>query len=135
MRWLRVIWASPCSAIGLLLGAVLLLFGARARWVCGAIEIALRPTRASCGPRMLRWRFRAITFGHVILGVTAQELDAYRPHEQVHVRQYELFGVLFLVAYPLASAWAWLRGRDPYWFNWFEVQARQRSAEQVPPRR
>lgn len=132
---LRVAWAAPCSAIGLVLGGVLLLAGGRARVVDGAVEIALRPARADCGRRLAACKFRAITFGHVILGVTGAELDAYRAHEQVHVRQYERLGPLFLLAYPLASLWAWWRGGDPYWHNRFEVEARRHSATPPPASR
>lgn len=71
-------------------------------------------------------RYRAITLGHVILGVTADDLAASRDHEHVHVAQYERWGVVFFVAYPLASLWQVLRGRDAYWDNPFEVEAREK---------
>jgi hypothetical protein len=117
-------WAAPCSAVGLLFALPLLAAGARARAVDGTLEVAFRPSDAHCGPRARRLRFRAITFGHVILGVTAQELAAARAHERVHVAQYERWGLLFFLAYPAASLWQWLRGGDPYWNNPFEAEAR-----------
>ena len=46
-------------------------------------------------------------------------------HEAVHVRQWMVLGPLFLVAYPRACVWAWLRGGKPYEDNWFERQARK----------
>ena len=64
-----------------------------------------------------------MTLGHVILGASEADLDAARRHEQVHVRQYERWGPLFIPAYLAASAWLWLRGRDPYRDNPFERQA------------
>ena len=120
-RWARVLWASPNTLIGLAFG-LLLLLATRARWrrVGGTLEIAaLRQA-----PRR-RWPFAAITLGHVIVGTHAGELDRLRAHEQVHVRQCERWGPLFLPAYALAGVWQWLRGRDAYWDNPFEVEARR----------
>ena len=121
LRWARVLWASPNTLIGLAFGLVLLL-ATRARWrrVGGTLEIAaLRQA-----PRR-RWPFAAITLGHVIVGTHAGELDRLRAHEQVHVRQCERWGPLFLPAYALAGVWQWLRGQDAYWDNPFEVEARR----------
>jgi hypothetical protein len=120
LHWACVLWASPNTLIGLVLGLLLLPLGARFRRVDGVLEIAaLR--RA---PRH-RWPFAAITFGHVILGTHAQELEHLRAHERVHVRQCERWGPLFLPAYLLAGAWQWVRGRRAYWDNPFEVEARR----------
>lgn len=125
-RWARWLWASPNTLIGLALGLLLLPFGARLRIVDGVIEIAAR--RA---PPRRRWPFTAITFGHVVLGTHAQELQRLRAHERVHVRQCERWGPLFLPAYLLAGAWQWLRGRDAYWDNPFEVEARRVGEQEV----
>lgn len=119
-RWARWLWASPNTLIGLALGLLLLPFGARLRIVDGVIEIAAR--RA---PPRRRWPFTAITFGHVVLGSNAGELQRLRAHERVHVRQCERWGPLFLPAYLLAGAWQWVCGRDAYWDNPFEVEARR----------
>lgn len=118
--WVRRLWALPNSLIGLLLGLLLLPLGARLRVVDGVLEIAALPR----APRR-RWPFAAITFGHVIVGTHALELNRLRAHERVHVRQCERWGPLFLPAYLLAGAWQGLRGRRPYWDNPFEVEARQ----------
>jgi len=72
--------------------------------------------------------FRAITFGHVILGVDDATLDRVRPHEQVHVRQYERWGLLFIPAYLLSSLAQLVRRRDPYRDNFFEREARAKAA-------
>lgn len=119
-RWLRVLWASPNSVIGLLLGALLLPFGARAQVVDGVLEIAARGR----APKR-RWPFAAITLGHIIVGTHPAELQRLRAHERVHVRQCERWGLFFLPAYLLAGAWQWLRGRDAYRDNPFEVEARR----------
>jgi hypothetical protein len=122
MRLLRYAWASPCTLVGLLLVAPALLAGmATARVVEGAIEVALEA--ASWRTRRLL-PFNAITFGHLVFGVSRAALERLRRHEQAHVRQYEQWGPLFFLAYPAASAWEWLRGRRAYRDNWFEVQAR-----------
>jgi hypothetical protein len=118
-RPLAYAWALPCTALGLVFGAAALACGGSSRIVAGSVEVAL-PAWA----RRMRWPFDAITFGHVILGRDPHVLGVLRAHEQVHVRQYERWGVFFLVAYPLASAWQWLRGGDAYWDNMFEVEAR-----------
>jgi hypothetical protein len=122
-------WAAPCSAIGLLLGLVgAAMFGASWHRVHGTIEIAL-PDRHDRhdegGDRRLGKQLLAITFGHVILGIGAAQLHRLRRHERAHVAQYERWGPLFLLAYPLASLWPWLHGGDAYRDNVFEVQARR----------
>jgi hypothetical protein len=124
------LWALPNSAIGFLLALMLLPLGARLRVVDGVLEIAaLR--RA---PRR-RWPFTAITFGHVIVGTHAQELERLRAHERVHVCQCERWGPFFLPAYLLAGAWQWVRGRNAYWDNPFEVEARRGDAREAGHKR
>ncbi len=122
----RYVWAAPCTAIGLCLVAPAFLFGATARVVDGAIEVALSAFKSSNLLLLLRaLPFNAITFGHVVLATSQTELDRLRGHEQARVRQYERWGVFFFVAYPAASLWQLLRCRRPYIDNWFEVQARE----------
>ena len=122
---LRVIWASPCSLVGLIAALLPLCLGGGARWNRGALEVISRPRLADCGRRSRALPFRAIVFGHVILAVNAEELLRLGPHERVHVAQYGRWGPVFLLAYPASSLWQWMRGRDPYRDNTFEVQARQ----------
>jgi hypothetical protein len=45
------------------------------------------------------------------------------------VRQYERWGALFFVLYAVSSLCQWLRGRDPYWHNRFEREARCAGAQ------
>jgi hypothetical protein len=122
-RWLRYLWAAPYTALGLLLGAVGVLFGATARRHHGVVEIyGGRLGQALAGlPQLLR--FSAMTLGHVILAVDRSALAQLRLHEHVHVRQYERWGPLFLPAYLLSSLLQLLRGRNPYRENHFERQA------------
>ncbi|HET9651151.1 MAG TPA: hypothetical protein VFP36_03125 [Usitatibacter sp.] len=117
MRIVRYLWALPATCVGATLGLAALAAGGRARVVDGAIEVAGGVPRA--------WRFGAITFGHVIIGISAECLEGCRAHEHVHVRQYERWGALFFPLYAASSLVEWLRGRDPYLDNRFERQARK----------
>ena len=136
-------WAAPCSVLGLLVALPLLMAGARAHRVAGVLEVAFGEADVSCmsgaaagvgGVRLGRpvrtvsqpaWLpFCAITLGHVVLGVSHDALARLRLHEHAHVRQYQRWGLLFLLAYPLDSLWQGLCGRSPYWHNRFEVDAR-----------
>jgi hypothetical protein len=119
------LWALPCTLLGLALGLPLLLAGGSLRRVDGVLELALHRGEVPPGRRAAWLPFAAITFGHVVLGVSHAALARLRAHERVHVRQYERWGPLFLVAYPLASVLMLLRGRRPYADNPFEVQARR----------
>jgi hypothetical protein len=121
---LRYAWAAPCSLVGLLLTLVALLSGATARFDGGSLEVA----GGRFGPRISRLprglRFSAITFGHVILGVSHASLAIHRAHEHVHVRQYERWGILFFPLYCGSSLVQLLRGCNPYLDNRFEREAR-----------
>lgn len=95
----------------------------------GTLEITFRESHAP-GRAPLHWLpFRAITFGHVIIAVTRYELERMRAHEHVHVRQYERWGMFFFAAYIASSVWQLLRGRNAYWDNCFEVEARLLSTQ------
>lgn len=97
--------------------------------VDGIIEVGLRDASA----RTRRWLpFNAIAFGHLVFALSDAELERLRRHEHAHVRQYERWGILFFLAYPLSSAWQWLRGRHLYRDNVFEVEARAAEACPVP---
>jgi hypothetical protein len=75
-----------------------------------------------------RLPFAGLTLGHVVLARSRIELDRLRVHERVHVAQYERWGPLFFVAYPLSSLVCWARGRRAYEDNPFEIQARSAEA-------
>lgn len=118
---LRYAWAAPATALGLVLGGMAMLLGARVRRVQGVVEISGGGVQKFV--RVWPWRFGAITFGHVVLGVDAAVLEASRVHERVHVRQYERWGPLFVPLYLGSSLLQWLRGRDAYHDNCFEREA------------
>lgn len=125
---LRLLWAAPWSLVGMLLGGLMLAcrgrgrVRVRVRVVQGALEFSGGALAA------LPWPMDAITLGHVILGRNAALLDGLRCHEQVHVRQYERWGILLVPAYLASSAWHGLIGGDAYRDNAFERQARALSA-------
>lgn len=119
----RYLWAGPGSMVGVLL-AMLTWRRAHVAIVDGVLEVhspglawALAHLTPLCGGAA------AITFGHVVLARDQAALDDTRAHERVHVRQYEVWGPLFIPAYVASSIWAWLRGGDPYLDNIFEREA------------
>ena len=122
-RCLKLIWVSPNTLIGLLIGGVGLLFGSKYQVRRGCIEfhsglVAWLLRRGPLGSGIL-----GMTIGHTILGQTSAGLDVSRDHEHVHVAQYERWGPFFLPAYFGCSAYMWLKGKDPYRDNPFEVEA------------
>ena len=126
---LRYAWASPATLVGLALAGIAGAFGATARVRKGVVEVAggrLARFVGSSGPL----RLVAITFGHVVLGVTHGALERERVHEHAHVRQYERWGVLFFPLYAASSCHELLRGGDPYRGNVFEREARAASLEE-----
>ena len=125
--FLAYAWASPNSLIGLVIGGAMILFGARARRVAGTLEIAGGLVGTLLGPSRIALPWRAMTLGHVILGIDDASIEKSRAHEQVHVRQYEQWGPFFLPAYVVSSLWQLACGRRCYRDNWFERQAFDRS--------
>lgn len=117
MRLLRYLWALPWSLVGVIAAPFF-----RRRYVVRGVVVA----EGAAWPRRIGWRYRAITFGHVVLSVEELDLDTLE-HELVHVRQYETWGPLFVPAYLLASLRALARGRHHYRDNPFEVAARERD--------
>jgi hypothetical protein len=122
-RVLRYLWAAPYTAVGVVLGTLGLLAGGQWRIHEGVLEFfGGRIGKSLAGmPRSLG--FAAMTLGHVILAVDRSALVQLRDHEEVHVRQYERWGPLFVPAYLLSSLMQLLRGRNPYRENHFERQA------------
>ncbi|MFY9824789.1 MAG: hypothetical protein WAM82_25650 [Thermoanaerobaculia bacterium] len=123
-RPLAYLWAGPTTLLGLVVAALTVLsngrcetregilaaWGGFARWF-----LSSRPVRA-----------KAMALGHVVLALDRRELGAHWAHERQHVRQAEAWGLAFIPAYLLASAWAVLRGRHYYTENWFEKDADSR---------
>jgi hypothetical protein len=120
----KYIWTSPASALGLFAACLASLVGATIKRVSGVLEVSLAPRNAVLCKTVACLPFTAITLGHVVIACSAQEQAALRTHERVHVAQYELWGALFLLAYPLESLYQLFRGRKAYLDNRFEIAAR-----------
>ena len=121
---LRTLWTLPTTSVGLFVGGICLPFGARWQYVDGVLEchggaVAWLLENAT----LLEGGALAITFGDVVLGRDKASLDLTREHERVHVRQCHRWGPFFIPAYLAASAIAWMKKRDGYRGNVFEVEA------------
>lgn len=126
MRLWFYLWAFPVSVVGLLLALVARLSGGSLQRIDGVLEVSGGwPAKLLCSGFPFCGPAAAITIGHVVIGVSIDALNAARTHERVHVRQYERWGILFLLLYPLAGVYAWIKGGNPYWDNIFERQARE----------
>ena len=119
----KIVWAAPWSLCGLGIGGVGLLTGGGVQrsgrilefWG-GFLPLFLKHCPFVAGSPVA-------TFGHVVLGRSERHLDACRPHQLVHVKQYEFWGPLFVPAY---LTWWYVRryqGKHPYYDNPFERQA------------
>jgi hypothetical protein len=123
LQSIAIIWASPYTLIGLIIGGLTVCTGGRARVRGRVIEfygggLKWLIQRLPDGQFIL-----AFTLGHAVLGQTDASLDVARDHELVHVRQFERWGPLLGPAYLLSSLYMWLIGRRPYRDNPFEREA------------
>ncbi len=123
LRLLGIIWASPYTLLGLMVGCVGLCTGGHVR-VCGGVvefyggAVKWLVTQLPHGQFTL-----AFTLGHTILGQSDASLDISRSHEMVHVRQFERWGPFMGPAYLASSLVLWIVGRQPYRDNPFEREA------------
>lgn len=125
LRVLRYLWPLPVTLLGMLVALIARGSGGTLQQVDGVLE---------AGGGWPAWLLRrgfpfsgavaAITLGHVVVGVSRAALASTRSHERAHVRQFERWGVMMLVLYPLAGLVAWMRGGHPYRDNVFEREAR-----------
>ena len=121
---LKYIWASPASVVGVCAALLAGVVGAKVKRVSGVLEISLVPRSAVICKAVACLPFSAITFGHIVIACSAEEQAVHREHERVHVAQYERWGGLFLLAYPLESLFQLVRCRRAYLDNRFEIAAR-----------
>jgi len=128
MRLLPAIWAFPATAIGLVLATLAIAAGGRIRAVDGVIEAhgGVLPWILRRLP-LVKGGASAVTLGHVVLATDRTTLDRTRRHERAHVRQYQRWGPFLIPAYLLVGLWLTLRGRDAYFDNPFEQDARRKS--------
>ncbi len=139
IKILKIIWTSPNSLIGLVVGVLGLCFGGKAQLRQGCIEFYGGLVNLILSNIPIGGSTAAMTLGHTILGQNQYDLDRCREHEQVHVRQYERWGPFFLFAYLGWSAVLWMQKKDSYFDNPFEVEAytiadpRTHSAPPIDP--
>ncbi len=120
---IRYAWAAPTTTLGFVV-VLAGLKGAHLRVVDGVLE-AHGPTLAWLLSHftLMHGGAAALTLGHVVIARDDWSLESTRDHERVHVRQCEAWGPLFVPAYVAASLSAFLRGRNFYFDNRFEVEA------------
>lgn len=123
LLFLAILWTSPWTLFGLLVGVLGLSTGGRVQRTGRVIEFWGGFSSAFLRIFPLVAGASAVTFGHVVLAKDKAALNRTRRHEWVHVRQYERWGLLFVPAY--LGSWFWLKctGRNPYLDNPFERQA------------
>jgi len=120
---LRYIWAFPNTLLGLILTFPAFMSGGRIRRIDGVLEISGRSTAWMLQRIPFVGPASAMTLGHVVLALDEAVHEQWREHERMHVRQYELWGPLFIPAYLACYYAARLRGEDGYYGNRFEVEA------------
>lgn len=124
LKLIKLIWASPYTLLGLLIGLAGLATGGGVQVRRRAIEFHGGVVTWLLGRAPILGGAAALTLGRTILGQSPGWLDACRDHEHVHIRQFERWGPLTGPAYLGCSAWLWLRGcPDPYRQNPFEREA------------
>ncbi len=83
--------------------------------------------------RLVPNRPSAMTFGSTVIG--RRRLDrALIVHELTHVAQFRRWGAAYLPLYLVGAAWGWLRYRQSYLGNPFEVRAMRAAARQASAR-
>jgi hypothetical protein len=125
VRLPRYLWAAPCSIVGLVFVGFAVFFGAKAQVREGTLQVTGGRLATSISRLPTRLRILAFTNGHVIFAISQGAMDTYRAHELVHVRQYERWGPLFPILYLGSSLVQRWKGRDPYFSNRFEREARK----------
>lgn len=123
---LRLLWAGPLTLFGLLLALPVWLRGGRLRILRGqaCALLADGPAADWLLQRHPMGAMNAMAIGHVVVAARDGLSSRILTHELEHVRQAERWGPLFPLLYLGSSSWQWLRGRNLYWHNHFEVAAR-----------
>jgi len=123
-KLIRYIWAFPCTCIGIVFLFLAIPEG-KIQLHSGSIEAWGPLYRAFRAVPWLRDTV-AITLGHVVLGRDEAWIIRSRPHERVHVRQYEVWGILFfrLICSLLSGCCSW--GGTLIWKTGLSVLPEQR---------
>ena len=127
LRPLLWLWALPLTVLGLPLFALAIAQRKRQTCVLRTQYGTVFTAHSTVIAKLLAWhplgRMEAVAIGCCILARDSQALTKHLPHELVHVRQAQLWGVFFPLAYGASSAWQVLHGRCAYADNYFEQQA------------
>ncbi|MGI5837693.1 MAG: hypothetical protein ACOX87_14540 [Chloroflexota bacterium] len=123
----RYLWASPNTLLGI--AAAIASFSIPRR--AGSI-LTCHSNRGFAHWFLTRRGYCAVTLGHVVL-MTSQAKPDVLGHEMVHVRQEERWGPFYLPVYCLSMLITRLHGKDPYWDNPFEIEARLLDRPSTPP--
>lgn len=122
--WLKHLWLGPVTLAGMLFALI-----CGSKYYCNYSDDGVIAYLGFSGP--LKWYmekggYAAITIGAAVIfkDIGVFERVTTRRHEQQHVKQGFKWGVLFPIAYGLASVWAWARKKHYYWDNVFEIDAR-----------
>jgi hypothetical protein len=124
---LGIAWALPLTLFGVVLALPVVALR-------GEMQLIRHPTLALLvrGPFADRLLSRhpfgamsAMAIGHIIIAEHQGLSSRVLVHELAHVRQAMRWGILFPFVYLASSAWAAIRGRDAYWHNKFEIDARE----------
>jgi hypothetical protein len=133
LSYFQWLWALPLTACGLPLWCLAWLLGSLgergqhlaviSRQPRGWVFIAHGQLFSALLKRHPFGHMRAVAVGCCVFACDAASLAEHLPHELVHVRQAQQWGVVFPLAYLASSAWQRLHGRCAYANNWFERQA------------
>ncbi|HEV7504095.1 MAG TPA: hypothetical protein VGS07_04220 [Thermoanaerobaculia bacterium] len=124
-KLLVYLWAGPTTLLGLIVAGLTALSKGRCEVREGILAVSGGFARRFLSSRLLR--ANAMALGHVVMARDRVVLERCWAHERQHVRQAEKWGVAFIPAYLLASAWAFLSGCHYYYDNWFEKDADRKS--------
>jgi hypothetical protein len=124
--WQRVaiafgmLWTSPNTVLGLLLGVTGVALGARMRWQRSELALIVRGWPGGAGGALTlgnvivhtgeRLEVSCLTYAHRA-GRTVEPPISLADHERAHVYQYMLFGPLFLPLYFLCGG---VSARNPF---------------------
>ena len=126
---LQLLWALPLTALALLVAAITGIFDRKQRisHVKYAQAATVFVVHGQYLGALLRHhplgQMHAVALGCCILAQDKACADRTLTHELVHVGQALRWGLMFPLAYSLASLWAWARGGDLYRDNVFEKAA------------
>ena len=129
IKTVQYLWALPLTLFGFCLALCTGIFDRKQRFIViknaqtAIVFIVYGAILQALLKRHPFGNMQAVSVGCCIL---AQDADCARSslvHELVHVQQALRWGLLFPIAYLLASLWAWARGGHMYRDNRFEVAA------------